>query len=309
MRWWGVAFAIALVTAPSVARATPTTDECIDANTKSQSLRRAGKLREAREQLLLCGSPSCPKMVRDDCAQRTDEVDRAIPTIVFQVKDAQGHDLTDVKVTMDGAPLVDKLAGTALQVDVGDHTFAFVADGYNPLTQQFVIVESQKDRRETLTLVSVAPVVQPVVEPPPVQPPPAPPVVVPLVVQPPPQPPIIPPPPVVDPSAVDARRLRRTTGIVLTVFGVASLGGALAFAVLGGNQNSAIQAGGFATASDIASADNLGTAYNVAFGVALAGGLVLAAIGLPLILTNLGDGTPTRSARLHVGPRGVGVQW
>jgi hypothetical protein len=299
--------AIALVTLASSVRADPTTDECIEANTKSQSLRRGGKLREAREQLLLCGSASCPKLVKDDCAQRMEEVERATPTIVFQVKDAQGRDLSDVKVAMDGSPLIDRIVGTAVQIDVGEHEFAFTADGFRPYSQRFIIVEAQKDRRETITLTSNAPVV--------VAPPPPPP----EVVQPPPPPPprveqpVYVAPVVLDPAAVEARRTRRTTAIVLCVFGVLSLGGSVAFAVLGGQENTTIQAGGFATASDIANADSAGTAYNVALGVSLAGGLILAAIGLPLLLTSLGDGSPTSShaasLRVNVGPTGLRLQW
>jgi hypothetical protein len=304
MRAGVLAGMLALSIASSIASSAwgdPTTDECIEANTKAQSLRRAGKLRDAREQLLLCGSPSCPKMVKDDCAQRMDEVDRVMPTVVFQAKDAQGHDLSNVRVMIDGVLLTDKLVGVALQVDVGDHEVAFSADGYRPYTQHFIIVEGQKDRRENITLTSTAPVLVIPPPPPPIQP-------INTARPPPPPPPVIYTPPI-DPAVVEARRSRRTTGILLTVFGGLSLGGTIAFAVLGGQQNATIQAGGFATASDISSADTAGVAYNVGMGITLAGGLVLLAIGLPLTLVSLGDGTPAKSARLDIGPRGLGFQW
>jgi hypothetical protein len=42
------------------------------------------------------------------------DLERAQPTVVFDVKDDAGNDLTDVKVTVDGNPLADKLTGTAL---------------------------------------------------------------------------------------------------------------------------------------------------------------------------------------------------
>jgi hypothetical protein len=226
-----------------------------------------------------------------------------MPSIVFQVKDAQGRDLTNVKASIDGAP-VGSLAGTALQVDVGDHEFVFSADGYNAVTQHFVIVEAQKDRREIVTLTSNAPVV--------VEPPPPPPVVA----QPqPPTPQLVvnpvtyAPPLVANPAAAEARSSRRTTAIILCVFGAVSLGGSVAFGVLGGQENSSIKNGGFSTASDIASADTAGTAFNVMLGVTLASGLVLAAIGVPLLLLNLGGGTPTRSVGLHVTPGGLRLQW
>ena len=136
------------------ARADPTTEECIDANAKAQALRRAGNLRHARENLLLCASASCPKMVRDDCTQRMDEVDRLTPTIVFQAKDAQGHDLSDVKVEVDGAPFTDRLVGTPLQVDVGEHTFSFsMAPGFHDDDAEVRHRGgAEADRHETVTL-------------------------------------------------------------------------------------------------------------------------------------------------------------
>jgi len=60
-----------------------TKEQCIDANGQARELRREGKLAAAREQLRLCGNPKCPAMVRDDCAKRLDEVDKAQPTMAF----------------------------------------------------------------------------------------------------------------------------------------------------------------------------------------------------------------------------------
>jgi hypothetical protein len=42
------------------------------------------------------------------------------------------------------------LEGTALSVDPGEHTFSFEAEGQASITKQLVIIEAQKDRRETI---------------------------------------------------------------------------------------------------------------------------------------------------------------
>jgi hypothetical protein len=155
LRTSAVAVAMLIALASQAAHAAgPTVDDCIAADTKAQSLRRDGKLRAAREQLATCASPSCPAMVKDDCTQRIDELQRIQPTIVFQVKNAQGQDLSDVTVSMDGAPLTTKLTGTALPLDLGDHQFVFTAPGYLRHAQHFVISEGQKDRHEVITLQS-----------------------------------------------------------------------------------------------------------------------------------------------------------
>ena len=96
-----------------IACAEPTKAQCITANTKAQSLRRDGKLAEARQQLQMCGDPKCPALVSTDCAKRLDELEGVQPTLIIDVRDASGHDLTDVRVTVDGQPLLDKLDGSA----------------------------------------------------------------------------------------------------------------------------------------------------------------------------------------------------
>ena len=127
-----------------------TAKDCIAADTKAQSLRREGKLRAAREQLLICGAATCPDMVKSDCAQRMDDLERTTPTIVFAARTTDGHDVLDVKVTMDGAALTDKLDGSAIAVDVGPHEFAFAAAGQPGVREQLVMREGEKARHETI---------------------------------------------------------------------------------------------------------------------------------------------------------------
>jgi hypothetical protein len=145
-----VLVAFALPTSP--ARADVTKSQCVDANANGQSLRMDGKLSDARRELQVCSDSACPPIVRSDCAERLDELERAQPTILFDVKDATGADLIAVKVTLDGQPVNDKLVGTALRVDPGEHTFTFAAPGRDPLKRTFVIKEGEKGRREPVVI-------------------------------------------------------------------------------------------------------------------------------------------------------------
>jgi hypothetical protein len=137
------------VTLPAAA-ADPTKAQCIAANDHAQEFRQAGKLSKAREQLLMCVAQSCPGPVREDCAQRLDELDKAMPTIVFAAKDAAGNDLVDVKVTIDGAPLADRLDGSSLKVDPGPHVFVFMWEGHPSVTKKLVLAEHEQARREVV---------------------------------------------------------------------------------------------------------------------------------------------------------------
>lgn len=137
--------------------ADPTTADCLSANDSSISLRNEHKLRAAREQLLVCAAATCPADIRKECMRRVADVNAAIPTIVFEAKDASGRDLSAVKVTMDGQPLAERLEGTALSIDPGEHTFSFETAGQANVEKRFVIREGEKDRRERVSFGETAP--------------------------------------------------------------------------------------------------------------------------------------------------------
>jgi len=130
----------------------PTKDQCLDSNGVGQELRRSGKLSQAREQLLLCSSPACPALVREDCTLRLDELEKAQPSIVFSVKNSASEDLSSVRITMDGKPFTDALDGAAVPVEIGERTFTFEADGYQPATRTLLLREGEKLRRVDVEL-------------------------------------------------------------------------------------------------------------------------------------------------------------
>ena len=146
---------IALASTPAFADLTK--EQCVEANTRAQDLRRSGKLSATRDQLRLCATPSCPAIVRDDCAKRLDEVDGAQPTIVFDAKDGAGNDIGGVRVTVDGNLLTARLDGSALAVDPGEHTFTFEVPGQPAVTRTFILKETEKARRERIVLGATPP--------------------------------------------------------------------------------------------------------------------------------------------------------
>ena len=135
-----------LVTSVSAAGG-PTKHDCVAADDAAQDLRQTGKLRQAREKLNVCVSQSCPGPVREDCAQRLADIDGVMPSLVFEVKDGEGNDLSAVRVTMDGQPLAEKVDGSALQVDPGEHRFTFDdPDGLAHTEKKIVVREGDKNR-------------------------------------------------------------------------------------------------------------------------------------------------------------------
>lgn len=137
--------------------ADPTTSDCLTAAEASIDLRTAHKLRDARAQLLVCAEMTCPTDVRVECRRRLDEVNALIPTVVFQVKDSAGNDLSGVKVTMDGLPLSDRLAGTPVSLDPGEHSFVFEAPWGAKVEKTLALRDGEKDRREPVVFGDASP--------------------------------------------------------------------------------------------------------------------------------------------------------
>jgi hypothetical protein len=129
---------------------------CGAAYEQGQALRAQHKLIAARQQLLACAAATCSQATRSDCQQWLGEVQQLQPTVLFDVTDDGGHPLTAVRVTMDGAPLVDHLDGTSMPIDPGTHTFVFTADGMTAATTTYPVRESLKDQRVQVTMKSTA---------------------------------------------------------------------------------------------------------------------------------------------------------
>jgi hypothetical protein len=274
-RPWLAASAIVAATlfAPA-ASADVTKAQCADADTQAQQLRRDEKLGAARAQLKVCVDPACPTLIRDDCAQRLDELDRVQPTLVFEAKDSRGRDLTAVKVGLDGQPLVDNVSGAAIPVEPGEHTFTFEAAGEKTITKKLVLREGDKARHEPVVFGSgvVAAVA---------------------------------PPPASSGSG------QRTTGLVLGGLGVVGLGLGGIFGGLAASRWSTAKgdcsmsqtctpSDNTAATGERSDAITLATVSTVGF---VAGG-VLTAGGLILFLTAPRGGETRPAARLQVVPAG-----
>jgi len=137
---------------PSIALAAGEGNVCTTSYEKAQYLRRDKKLRAARKELLTCSQTTCAAAIVSDCTTWMNEVDKIIPSVVFDVRDAKGQSLADAKVSMDGEVLQTKLDGTAIQVDPGNHTFHFdLADGTSG-DQQVLVLEGEKARVITYTM-------------------------------------------------------------------------------------------------------------------------------------------------------------
>jgi hypothetical protein len=278
--------AAAVLFVSPVRAAEPTVEECVSANERSVPLRKAGKLREARAGLLRCSAASCPAAVRDDCIAEATRLERALPSLVFAVKDAAGNDLTAVRITMDGQPFAERLDGTALDADPGEHVFLLTAQGQT-VERKLLVREGEKSRREQITIGTAAGT---------------------------PAAPAAPAAPAQATAADGGWGTQKTAGIALVGLGVVSIGVGSVFGVLAGSSWDSAKtkcgtgcAPGSDAYKDKDTANTNATVANIGFGVGLA-----ALIGGGALWYFAPANTPAKAARISPlvgnGMLGLGAQ-
>jgi hypothetical protein len=120
--------------------------QCIAAAEQSQPLRRDGKLKAAREELVACSRSVCPSVVRSDCTKWLVDLDALMPSVVFRAVDAAGVDLRDVRVLVDGQQVAQSLDGKEIEIDPGVHALRFEHAESAPIDQQVVVRTAERHR-------------------------------------------------------------------------------------------------------------------------------------------------------------------
>jgi hypothetical protein len=153
-----LAAALVALLAPSTsAAAPPSKRECVAASESGQDLRVSGKLHDARAAFAICVSGTCPRPVREDCAQKLAEIDATMPTLVLVAKDAVGNDLAAAFASVDGESYA--LDGNAVDVDPGPHHIVFRVQ-HQTQVRDVVAHEGDKNRRVEVVF-GAAPVAAP----------------------------------------------------------------------------------------------------------------------------------------------------
>jgi hypothetical protein len=119
---------------------------CADAYMAGQVARKAGHLRDARVQFVVCAAAGCPEALHRDCKPWLEQIDRDIPTLAVTVTDAGGAALSGAAVTIDGVALT---ASGASPVDPGGHVVRAEATGMAPRELR---VEIAAGERRSMTL-------------------------------------------------------------------------------------------------------------------------------------------------------------
>jgi hypothetical protein len=158
------AIAVALVTsvlsgsAAAAPSKPPAADkvQCVQAHDRGQSASTERRLREAREEFLACSSEKCPTIVREDCARAIAELETVMPSLVFAATGDNG-DITDVRISLDGDVVAERVDGRAYEVNPGPHVVTFEHAGSRPVTMSIVAREGEKRRTVAVSFVAPKP--------------------------------------------------------------------------------------------------------------------------------------------------------
>jgi hypothetical protein len=139
----GSAVLLALLASAPGARADDR-EACATAAEQAQQLRDEGAFRKARDRMITCSRDVCPAPIKRDCLQWLGELDKSAPSVVVGAR-VNDRDVTDVKVTLDGELVAERLDGKPIAVDPGEHTFTFEHAGQT-VEEKVLIRTGEKNR-------------------------------------------------------------------------------------------------------------------------------------------------------------------
>src|SRR5687767_5438874 len=153
-RWacvlWSVLGGLALHTKPCSAQSN-TKNECVASYQQAQVSRQDGDLLKAQQELVSCAGAGCPDAMQADCSRWLEEVQTALPSVVFRALTPNGDDIADARIELDAQP-ERALDGRSITLNPGKHQVTVRALGFATVTLQLQLVEGQKLRQQAITL-------------------------------------------------------------------------------------------------------------------------------------------------------------
>ena len=99
---------------------------CSAAYERTQTEKLAGHYVAAKAAALECSQLVCNSAIVQECVHFYSALESETPTLVFSARKAEGGELTDVRVEMDGKVVAQQITGRPITVDPGLHNFVFV---------------------------------------------------------------------------------------------------------------------------------------------------------------------------------------
>jgi hypothetical protein len=162
-RFFGLAaFTVAVLAAASAEAAPPANKgsakaACLAAHEEATLLLTQKKPHAAHDKFVTCARTECPTVVRKECGEQLAIVEKDAPTVALEARDESGADTTAVKVTIDGRSATDRLTGSAIDVEPGEHVLRFERADGKSIEQKVLVVEGEKNRKVVADFATLVP--------------------------------------------------------------------------------------------------------------------------------------------------------
>lgn len=130
---------------------------CVAAHEEGQNLRASKKLRAAREKFVACAKSECPAVLRKECGEQIEQIEAVSPSLVFEARDEKGNADGAVKVSLDGTVVAERLTGTSVEVEPGEHAVKFERADGKVIEQKILVAEGEKNRKIVAEYAAPAP--------------------------------------------------------------------------------------------------------------------------------------------------------
>lgn len=101
-------------------------ETCSAAYERTQTEKLSGHYVAAAAAALECSQLQCNSAIVQECVRFYSALEQETPTLVFSARKAEGGELTDVRVEMDGKVVAEQITGRPFATDPGPHNFVFV---------------------------------------------------------------------------------------------------------------------------------------------------------------------------------------
>jgi len=98
-----------------------------------------------RDQLLVCAK-TCPDELRASCGRWLSEIDAELPSVVVKAKDAQGNDVLDASVEIDGKLVAGYTEGAPIELNPGEHELRVLRPHRPPAETSIILHSGEKLR-------------------------------------------------------------------------------------------------------------------------------------------------------------------
>ena len=85
--------------------------QCVAAHEEAQSLRTQKKPHAAKKKFAACARSECPAVLRKECTEQITAAEADAPSVALEARDDNGSSDPDVKVTIDGQVVSERLTG------------------------------------------------------------------------------------------------------------------------------------------------------------------------------------------------------